>query len=66
MKTLLTLLLGVVASGLAFVLFVPGVVVTLPPNEAPTSPKVLAVHAVLFALLNHTVLAVLKAVVRAL
>ena len=66
MKTLFGLLLSIVISAGVFVLFVPGVLVTLPPGKPANSPEVLALHGALFALLNHTVLMVLKTLLRAL
>ena len=64
MRGILHTLLAIAISGLVFVAFVPGVLVTLPPGG--TRVHVLAVHGVLFALLNHVVLRVLRAVVYAL
>ena len=55
MTTLLVLKL--VLSALVFVAFVPGVLVTLPPRGDRWS--VLAVHGVLFSLLNHSLTHVL-------
>lgn len=58
------MLIGIALSALVFVAFVPGVLVTLPP--AGTRTQVLAVHGILFAVLNHAVLRVLHMVMRAL
>jgi hypothetical protein len=64
MKNLLHMLVAIAVSALIFVAFVPGVLVTLPPGG--TRVHVLATHGALFAVLNHIVLRVLRAVIAAL
>ena len=66
MKSLLKILASVLIGGFVFVLFVPGVLVTLPPGKPSTSVEVLAVHGTLFALLNHVVVRVAHGVINAL
>jgi hypothetical protein len=65
-RSLLHALLAIVLSAGVFVIFVPGVLVILPPGQPSNGVVVIAVHATLFALLNHVVLRVLNAVIRAL
>lgn len=55
-------LVSLVVTTAVFVMFVPGVLVTIPP-QGPTW-AVLLVHGVLFALLNHFIMRVILGAVK--